>query len=119
MTVAEKGSKVSQPRDYQLIVEKDVAVPMRDGTVIYADVFRPDCEEKVPAIMNLSVYQKDKLWVPPEDLEEKPAMLNRDPYLAWMSRGIPTAWEAEVAMLIDGAAYRDHVRRLEPAAEFQ
>jgi uncharacterized protein len=64
--------KVSQPRDWKLIVEKDVKIPMRDGTVLLADVFRPDTNdaEKVPAIINTSVYQKDKLWVPPEDLEE-------------------------------------------------
>ena len=77
---------VSQPKDHKLIVEKDVAVPMRDGTTIYADVFRPDCAEPVPAIMNLSVYQKDRLWVPPEDLEEKP-----NPYMNWES-GNPLWW---------------------------
>ena len=74
---------VSQPRDCQLIVEKDVQVPMRDGTLLYADVFRPDfgnqCgDERVPAILNIGVYQKDKLWVPPPDLEEAP-----NPYMAW------------------------------------
>jgi hypothetical protein len=38
---------------------------------LYADVFRPDTTEKVPVIMNLSVYQKDKLWIPPADLKKK------------------------------------------------
>jgi predicted acyl esterase len=28
----------SQPRDYKLIVEKDVVVPLRDGAILYADV---------------------------------------------------------------------------------
>ena len=28
--------------------------------------------------MNLGPYQKDKLWIPPDDLEEK-----ANPYLAW------------------------------------
>ena len=32
----------SQPRDYKLIVEKDVVVPLRDGAILYADVYRPD-----------------------------------------------------------------------------
>jgi uncharacterized protein len=36
--------------------------------------------------MNLSVYHKDKLWVPPEDLEEKP-----NPYMNWES-GNPLWW---------------------------
>ena len=53
-----------------------------------------------------------------EALEEQPGQLNRDPYVAWMSRGVPTAWEQEAAALVDVAAYRDHVRRIEPAAEF-
>ena len=36
-----KPAQVSQPRDYKLIVEKDVQIPMRDGTILYADIFRP------------------------------------------------------------------------------
>ncbi|MBI2296817.1 MAG: CocE/NonD family hydrolase [Betaproteobacteria bacterium] len=77
--MADKSANVSKPRDYKLIVEKDVRIPMRDGTILYADVFRPDGgAERFPAIMNISVYQKDKLWIPPDDLEEKP-----NPYMAW------------------------------------
>ncbi|MDO8596584.1 MAG: CocE/NonD family hydrolase, partial [Sulfuricaulis sp.] len=49
------------------------------GTLLYADVFRPDGgAERFPAIMNISVYQKDKLWVPPADLEEE-----ANPYMNW------------------------------------
>jgi predicted acyl esterase len=76
---AEKSANVSQPRDYRLIVEKDVKIPMRDGTLLYADIFRPDGgAERFPAIMNIGVYQKDKVWIPPADLEEKP-----NPHLNW------------------------------------
>jgi glycine cleavage system H protein len=54
-----------------------------------------------------------------EAAEERPAMVNRDPYGAgWMVRGRPTAWDAERELLTDSAGYRAHVRRLEPAAEF-
>jgi predicted acyl esterase len=71
--------QVSQPRDYKMIIEKDVAIPLRDGAILYANVFRPDGgSERFPAIMNMGPYQKDKLWIPPEDLEEK-----ANPYLAW------------------------------------
>ena len=45
---------------------------MRDGARLKADVFRPDDGGKFPAILNLGPYQKDKLWVPPPTLEEKP-----------------------------------------------
>ena len=67
----------SQPQ-YQWIAEQDVEIPMRDGARLKADIFRPDSAEKFPIIMNMGPYQKDKLWVPPPDLEEKP---NR--YMNW------------------------------------
>ena len=73
-----KHAQVSQPRDCKLIVEKDVKVTMRDGTELYADIFRPDTKERVPVILNVSVYQKDKLWVPPADLEE-----DANPHMNW------------------------------------
>ena len=56
---------------YKLLIEKDVDVPMRDGARLKADVCRPDDGGKFPAILNLGPYQKDKLWVPPQQLEEK------------------------------------------------
>jgi predicted acyl esterase len=77
--MADPAAKVSQPRNMKLVIEKDVAIPMRDGTILYADIFRPDGgSERFPAIMNISVYQKDKLWVPPADLEEK-----ANPHMNW------------------------------------
>lgn len=84
MTAA--NHKVSQPRDCELIVHKDVKIPLRDGTVLYGDVFRPDIEEKVPVIMNIGPYQKDRVWLPPPDLEEKP-----NPYMNWET-GNPMWW---------------------------
>ncbi len=77
--MADKPKNVSQPKDYKLVVEKDVQIPLRDGTILYADIFRPDGgNERFPAIMNITVYQKDKLWIPPADLEEK-----ANPYMNW------------------------------------
>ena len=37
----DKSKNVSQPKDYKLIVEKDVKIPLRDGAILYADIFRP------------------------------------------------------------------------------
>ena len=80
-------SKMSQPKDYELIVEKDVQIPLRDGTLLYGDVFRPDGGgERFPVIMNIGPYMKDRLWVPPPDLEEKP-----NPYMNWET-GNPMWW---------------------------
>ncbi len=49
-------------------------------------------------------------------LEEHPLQINNDTYAAWMVRGTPTHWEAESASLVDAAAYRAHVKRIEPDA---
>jgi uncharacterized protein len=57
---------------YPIVVDKDVDVPMRDGVRLKADVFRPYGGEKFPAILNLGPYQKDKPWIVPDTLEEKP-----------------------------------------------
>jgi uncharacterized protein len=57
---------------YSLLLDRDVDVPMRDGARLKADVIRPDAAGKFPAILNLGPYQKDKVWVPPDTLEEKP-----------------------------------------------
>ena len=70
--MADKSANVSKPRDCKLIVEKDVKIPMRDGSFLYADVFRPDGgSERFPCIMSLGPYQKDKYWQAPHDLEEE------------------------------------------------
>jgi predicted acyl esterase len=79
MPKANVAQKISQPKKYKLIVEKDVAIPLRDGAIIRADIFRPDGgDEKFPIILITGPYQKDKLWVPPPDLEEK-----ANPYMNW------------------------------------
>jgi hypothetical protein len=58
--MAGKSAHVSQPRDYKLIVEKDVAIPLRDGTVLYADVFRPDGgAERFPASLRVDIQPRD------------------------------------------------------------
>ena len=72
-----RDTKISQPR-HTMTIEKDVKVQMRDGAILYADVFRPKEAGKFPAIINISAYQKDKIWVPPSDLEEK-----ANPYMSW------------------------------------
>lgn len=54
-----------------------------------------------------------------EAAEERPALINRDPYgTGWMARVQPTDWEAERASLLDGAAYRAQILRQEPEATF-
>lgn len=54
-----------------------------------------------------------------EAAELKPRHLNDDPYgLGWMVRGQPLDWAGEAGHLVDAAAYRAHVLKLEPEARF-
>ena len=51
------------PRVYEcapgVICEQDVAIPMRDGVITYADIYRPkDESEKIPAVISWSFYGK-------------------------------------------------------------
>ena len=41
-----------------MIIERDVAVPADDGTILRADIFRPDDQKPAPAIMTLGPYGK-------------------------------------------------------------
>ena len=75
--MAKSRHRGSQPR-YDLVIEKDLEIPMRDGARLKADVFRPKGGGRFPVIINLGAYQKDKLWVPPADLEEAP-----NPHMNW------------------------------------
>jgi predicted acyl esterase len=70
---------------YGLFVERDVDVAMRDGARLKADVMRPADGGKFPAILNLGPYQKDKVWIPPDTLEEKP-----NPLMNWET--VNPAW---------------------------
>src|SRR5258708_20940500 len=42
-----------------MILDKDVAVPMRDGAELRANVFRPDGAGRFPVLMTLGPYGKD------------------------------------------------------------
>lgn len=53
-----------------------------------------------------------------EALEARPGPINVDPYAAWLVRGTARDWATDRARLVDAAAYRAHVRSVEPAASF-
>lgn len=51
--------------------------------------------------------------------EACPRVVNADPYgTGWMARATATAWDAETPMLVNAAAYRQHILKLEPDASF-
>lgn len=45
-------------RKYGVIIERDVSIPMSDGINIDCDIFRPDSNEKFPAILGIHAYGK-------------------------------------------------------------
>jgi len=82
-------SKTSR-RQHDLRVEKDVEIPVRDGARLKADIFRPATPGRYPVILNIGGYRKDKVWVPPADLEEKAnPLMNWETVnpLWWIPRG--------------------------------
>lgn len=104
---------ISQPKDHGMIVEKDVKIPLRDGGYLYADIFRPDsATEKFPAIANITVYNKDKLWIPPSDLEEE-----ANPYMNWEAAN-PMWWvpRGYVCVRIDSRGTGKSPGRCEPSS---
>ncbi len=83
---------------------------MRDGARLKADVFRPKSAGRFPVIINLGSYQKDKLWVPPPDLEEKPnEHMNWETVnpLWWVPRGY-------IALRVDGRGSGKSPGRTDP-----
>jgi predicted acyl esterase len=101
--------RVSQPR-YDLAIEKDIEIPMRDGARLKADLFRPKSGGRFPVIINIGSYQKDKLWIPPADLEEKP---NR--YMNWETVN-PLWWvpRGYAALRVDGRGSGKSPGRTDP-----
>ena len=45
---------------HHIEIELDVPVPMRDGTVLCADVYRPDGEGPYPVLVSRGPYDKNE-----------------------------------------------------------
>ena len=45
-----KATKASE-RKYKMVTMHDVTVPMRDGVHLAVDIFRPDSEDRFPALL--------------------------------------------------------------------
>lgn len=111
------GLQYRKTREHGMIVERDVAVPMRDGVKIYVDVHRPAARQQVPALVAWSPYGKHrpfqyeyfyknggvrKEWISPYTVFEAPdpvywvprgyAVINVDVRGTWGSEGNATFW---------------------------
>ncbi len=60
--ILKKGSirmKGAKPLECDILLERDVAIPLRDGVTIYVDIFRPVDGDNCPALVALSPYGKE------------------------------------------------------------
>ena len=44
---------------YEMVVEQDIGIPMRDGAVLRANFYHPKAEGKFPVLMSFGPYGKD------------------------------------------------------------
>ena len=51
-------------RKYDVRPEHDIKIPMSDGILLDGDVFRPESEDRFPAILGMSPYPKDPQTAP-------------------------------------------------------
>lgn len=65
---ADWNEMVSQPK-YKVKVKKDIAIPMRDGIKIAADIYYPDTDGKFPALLSISPYGKEIQKLPLPDYQ--------------------------------------------------
>ena len=72
----------------RMIMEKDVAITTRDGTVVYVNVFRPPIDGHYPVVVSFDVYGKDSMHA-------AFGMPAGGPYvLGQYNSSLFTAWEA-------------------------
>jgi uncharacterized protein len=70
----------------RMIFEKDVAITVRDGTVLYCNVFRPPQDGRFPVVVSFDVYGKDSIHMASGMPAGGPYTLgqyNASPYAAW------------------------------------
>lgn len=102
--VLEKGSvhrASGRALPCDLVVEQDAVVPMRDGALLYADIYRPRGDTPVPVILCYTPYSKRGGWwnehfnatrfgVPPGDLSGLQPFEGLDPAY-WCDHGYAIA----------------------------
>ena len=47
----------------RILIDRNIEIPMRDGIILKADVFRPDTSTTVPAIVSRTPYDKNNLEI--------------------------------------------------------
>jgi putative CocE/NonD family hydrolase len=60
LAAATAAAQQTAEQKYKVVVERDVMVPMTDGTRLAIDVYRPDAPGKFPALVERTPYDKTK-----------------------------------------------------------
>jgi putative CocE/NonD family hydrolase len=77
----------------RIIIDRHVPIPMRDGTLLHADIYRPDTTDKVPVILSRTPYEKGGLlnfsftMNPIRAVEYGYAVVFQDVRGRWMAEG--------------------------------
>ena len=69
------------------MIEKDVHVPMRDGTILRADVYRPDTDSPVPVVVARLPYDRSHSLIPSSALDPDRAVEKGFAFVCQDSRG--------------------------------
>ncbi|MFC1860891.1 CocE/NonD family hydrolase [Chloroflexota bacterium] len=69
----------------EMIMEKDVPVTMRDGVILYVNVFRPDKPGKFPVVMSADIYGKDKVASETYDHIANSGVIGTSPFTSFES----------------------------------
>ena len=51
---------MTPPKKHNVVIERNVPSKMRDGTTLYADIWRPDAAGKFPLLMTRTPYDKNQ-----------------------------------------------------------
>jgi len=58
VTLSWAGNLARAEEHYEVIVERDVRVSMRDGVVLHADIYRPKADGKFPVLLTRTPYDR-------------------------------------------------------------
>src|SRR5680860_541632 len=72
----------------EILWEKDVEIPLRDGGIVLADILRQPGDGPFPAIVTMGAYSKDLYW---GDKYPMFPSIEMNPYMNWETPD-PTYW---------------------------
>ena len=76
--------------DYAIKLEKNARIPLRDGSFVVADIFRPDSPGRFPVIISMGPYPKDipfKDWAPADYARQE----TKGEFMHWETP-LPETW---------------------------